>query len=77
MNSIGQILDSIKAEVDEAKADLEPYALENVEPPSEIETPALDALLENVRDIIEGRKEASRYEREKALYERRMAGDWS
>ncbi|MCR2034380.1 hypothetical protein [Adlercreutzia mucosicola] len=77
MSSIGQILDSIKAEVDETKADLEPYALEDAEPPSEIETPVLDALLEDVRDIIEGRKEARRYEREKALYERRMAGDWS
>lgn len=77
MSSIGKILDSIKAAVDETKDDLEPYALEDSEPPSEIETPVLDALLEDIRDIINSRKTERRHEREKALYEKRMAGDWS
>lgn len=77
MNRIGKILDSIKAAVDETKDDLEPYVLEDSEPPSEIETPVLDALLEDIRDIINSRKAERRHEREKALYEKRMAGDWS
>lgn len=77
MSRIAKVLDSITERVEETKHDLLEYQIEDSEPPSEIETPVLDALLEEIGDIIEGRKKERQHERELALYQRRMAGDWS
>ena len=49
--------------------------LEGEEPLSDIEAPVLDALLEDISDMIDDRRSERRHEREKTLYERRMEGD--
>lgn len=56
MTSVMRFLDSIKEKVDETKNDLFSFLIEGEEQLSEIETPVLDSLLEDIVGMIEGRK---------------------
>ena len=75
MSNILQLLESIEERVRETRNDLFGFMLEGEEPLSDIEAPVLDALLEDIRDMIDDRRSERRHEREKTLYERRMEGD--
>lgn len=77
MTSVMRFLDTIKEKVDETKNDMFSFLIEGEEQLSEIETPVLDSLLEDIVGMIEDRKNERQSEREKALHEKRMRGDWS
>lgn len=75
MSNILQLLESIEERVRETRNDLFGFMLEGEEPLSDIEAPVLDALLEDIRDMIDDRRRRSTREEWKVISHEGFHGD--